>query len=102
VTRHSPQQPVTEAVTDPGERSPAKHRPHAVDDPHTLTDRPAPPQHEKDGDHDNGIRTTIDPESWDYWQRAVSALPPMTDEEIAAVAVILRRIDARHPHPPPP
>ncbi|MBB4910777.1 hypothetical protein [Actinophytocola algeriensis] len=37
----------------------------------------------------------IDPESYRYWKRAVSAQPPMTPEEIAAVGAVLRRIDAR-------
>ncbi|GAB1513244.1 hypothetical protein [Actinophytocola sp. KF-1] len=37
----------------------------------------------------------IDPESYRYWKRAVTALPPMTPEEIAAVGAVLRRIDAR-------
>lgn len=37
----------------------------------------------------------IDPESYRYWKRACAALPPMTAEEIAAVGVVLRRIDAR-------
>jgi len=37
----------------------------------------------------------IDPESYRYWKRAVSAMPPMTPEEIATVGAVLRRIDAR-------
>lgn len=28
-------------------------------------------------------------------------MPPMTDEQIAAVAVVLRRIDTRHTEGPP-
>lgn len=37
----------------------------------------------------------IDPESARYWKRAVAAMPPMTPEEIAAVGLVLRRIDDR-------
>lgn len=44
----------------------------------------------------------IDPESWEYWTQQVSALPEMTSEEIAAVATILRRIDARRGTQQPP
>src|ERR1700754_1657356 len=39
----------------------------------------------------------INPESSRYWKRVVAKTPPMTPEEIAAVGVILRRIDARVP-----
>lgn len=37
----------------------------------------------------------IDPESFRYWQAAVAKLPPMTEQEIHAVAAILNRIDQR-------
>lgn len=43
-----------------------------------------------------------DLESAAYWARVCAALPPMTAEEIADIAVILRRIDERRNghHPP--
>lgn len=37
----------------------------------------------------------INPESRAYWKQVVAKMEPMTREEIADVAVILRRIDAR-------
>jgi len=46
--------------------------------------------------------SSIDEESQAYWTRTVSAMPPMTPEEIATVAVILRRIDARRGQQPRP
>lgn len=46
--------------------------------------------------------SSIDAESRSYWKRAVSAMPPMTPEEIATVAVILRRIDTRRGQQPRP
>jgi len=47
--------------------------------------------HDTDSDLDAGV----DGESYRHWRRAAAALPPMTPEEIAAVGLILRRIDAR-------
>lgn len=32
---------------------------------------------------------------FEYWAAATAAMPPMTEEEIAAVGVILRRIEDR-------
>lgn len=34
----------------------------------------------------------------EYWQRVCAAMPPMTPDEIADVATVLRRIDARRSH----
>lgn len=65
------------------------------------TNRSAPPNtpdqtRNAGSDDDQEARDAgIDPESYRYWKRAVAALPPMTPEEIAAVGVVLRRIDAR-------
>lgn len=30
---------------------------------------------------------------WDYWRRVCAGLPPLSSDEIAAVGVILRRIE---------
>jgi hypothetical protein len=57
-----------------------------------------PPQshgHEGSDDDQQARELGIDPESYRYWKRACAALPPMTPEDIAAVGVVLRRIDAR-------
>jgi hypothetical protein len=57
---------------------------------------PPQPDHSEGSDDDQQARELgIDPESYRYWKRACAALPPMTPEEIAAVGVVLRRIDAR-------
>ncbi|SDC20339.1 hypothetical protein SAMN05216174_101492 [Actinokineospora iranica] len=32
-------------------------------------------------------------DSWEYWGLICAAMPPMTSEQIASVAVVLRRID---------
>jgi transcriptional regulator with XRE-family HTH domain len=34
-------------------------------------------------------------DSWEYWGLICAAMPPMTTEEIASVAFVLRRIDQR-------
>lgn len=64
----------------------------------TASPQPLPPQpesHEGSDDDQQARELGIDPESYRYWKRACAALPPMTPEEIAAVGVVLRRIDAR-------
>jgi hypothetical protein len=64
----------------------------------TANPRQQPPQpHGDEGSEDDqqARELGIDPESYRYWKRACAALPPMTSEEIAAVGVVLRRIDAR-------
>ncbi|MBB4683964.1 hypothetical protein [Amycolatopsis jiangsuensis] len=38
----------------------------------------------------------ISEESWAYWRPIVAAMEPMTHEQLADVAAILRRIQARH------
>ena len=67
-----------------------------------MTNQPSsnPPQHVEKGDQDNDFSSVMDPESYAYWRRACAALPPMSPEEIATVAVVLRRIDDRRGHPP--
>ncbi|MGH3947928.1 MAG: hypothetical protein ACRDSE_02225, partial [Pseudonocardiaceae bacterium] len=35
-------------------------------------------------------------DSWEYWGVICSHLPPMTDEQIATVGTVLRRIQRRH------
>jgi hypothetical protein len=37
----------------------------------------------------------VDPESYRYWQAAVAKQPPMTEQDIHAVAAVLNRIDQR-------
>jgi transcriptional regulator with XRE-family HTH domain len=43
-------------------------------------------------------------DSWEYWGLICAAMPPMTGEQIATVATVLRRIDhhRRHPDDDPP
>jgi hypothetical protein len=38
----------------------------------------------------------LDAEAVERWVAIVAGWPPMTDEQISALAVILNRIDARH------
>lgn len=64
----------------------------------TANPQPLPPQpegHEGSDDDQQARELGIDPESYRYWKRACAAMPPMTPEEIAAVGVVLRRIDNR-------
>jgi hypothetical protein len=79
-----------------------------ADPPPGMSDNHQHQQGKESGNHgNNGTESTsdtdssIDPEGARYWRRACAALPPMTPEEIAAVAVILRRIDARRGQQPP-
>jgi transcriptional regulator with XRE-family HTH domain len=37
-------------------------------------------------------------DSWEYWGLICAAMPPMTEDQIATVATVLRRIDKHH-HP---
>ncbi|MFI5587224.1 helix-turn-helix domain-containing protein [Amycolatopsis sp. NPDC051758] len=37
-------------------------------------------------------------DSWEYWGLICAAMPPMTENQIATVATVLRRID-KHRHP---
>lgn len=37
-------------------------------------------------------------DSWEYWSVRCAHLPPMTDEQIATVATVLRRIDQQRHH----
>lgn len=38
-------------------------------------------------------------DSWEYWGLICAAMPPMTDDQIATVATVLRRIDKNREHP---
>jgi hypothetical protein len=50
----------------------------------------------EDDPNGNDIETPLrNPESVAYWQAACAAMPAMTDEQIATVAFVLRRINAR-------
>jgi transcriptional regulator with XRE-family HTH domain len=48
------------------------------------------------------VRDVIGPpgadDSWEYWGLICAAMPPMTDDQIATVATVLRRIDQQHQH----
>ena len=74
--------------------------------PHTNTAKHRNQSHQERQSHDSNTESepdsaaSMDPEGARYWREACAALPPMTPEEIAAVAVILRRIDARRNQPP--
>lgn len=46
-------------------------------------------------DEDTAHKLGIDLESYRYWKAVVARMPPMTQEEIEAVARILNRIDER-------
>jgi hypothetical protein len=46
-------------------------------------------------EEDTAHHLGIDPESFRYWKAVVARMPPMTQEEIEAVARILNRIDER-------
>lgn len=37
--------------------------------------------------------------SWEYWGLICATMPPMTDDQIATVATVLRRIDQHRKHP---
>ena len=37
-------------------------------------------------------------DSWEYWGLVCAAMPPMTTEQIASVAVVVRRIDQQRHH----
>lgn len=43
----------------------------------------------------DGDGTSIDPDSWQYWDESCADMPPMTREEIETVAMALRRISGR-------
>ena len=45
-------------------------------------------------------RARLAVETVERWTAIVAEWPPMSDEQIRALAVILNRIDARHTHPP--
>lgn len=38
-------------------------------------------------------------DSWEYWGLICAAMPPMTDDQIATVATVLRRIDKHRERP---
>lgn len=59
----------------------------------SSTEQPAAGQLAKE-DHAEPTEP-IDPEGLEYWRQACAALPPMTDDEIERLAVVLRRIDQR-------
>jgi hypothetical protein len=59
------------------------------------TPEPAEPASEEESLRQAGI----DPDSYRYWKAAVARLPPMTYDEIHAVARILNRIDQRRKLP---
>jgi hypothetical protein len=46
-------------------------------------------------------RARLAAEAVERWTAIVAEWPPMTDEQISALAVILNRIDARHTEHPP-
>lgn len=67
-------------------------RPDAVNTREQGNDNRGSDDHSSnDGD---GSGHTIGPEGI-YWRDACAALPPMTDEQIAGVGAIVRRIDQR-------
>jgi len=57
-----------------------------------------PPRRREETRDDHGS-THLDDEAIDYWDDACAALPPMSPEAVAAVAVIVRAIDARRQRP---
>lgn len=84
----------SEGLQGVARRMPSQSPPGA---PMTAKPKPPPqPEHHEGSDDDQKARELgIDPDSYRYWKRACAALSPMTPEEIAAVGVVLRRIDDR-------
>lgn len=57
-----------------------------------MTDEPR-----RGGHHDDHAPTDeAGSASTAYWRAVCEAMPPMTSQEIAEIATLLRRIDARH------
>ncbi len=59
---------------------------------------PETPSHEKRAFTTTRLHETVPEIDWErlrYWQAVCADLPPMTEQEIANVALIMRRIDAQ-------
>jgi hypothetical protein len=92
---------VAATTTNPPPNTPNPARKQGSDDDQEARDAGIDPETYR---HENRAVTTTPPHKtvpeidWErlrYWQAVCADLPPMTEQEIANVALIMRRIDAR-------